>query len=485
MAEWAVAKLLGIDLGTSGCKAVLIDPSGRVLAQASAPYPLQTPQPGWTEQDPEDWWSAVQQVLSRIGVRSPDAIGLTGQMHGAVCLDGGGDVIRPAILWNDQRTVAESAEIDRVIGTSRFRSITCNPPLTGFQAPKLLWIRNHEPENFARIRKVLLPKDYVRFRLSSEFFSEVSDASGTALFDVPNRRWSREVIRELGFREDWFPEVTESDAASAETKGSAYLSEGIPIVGGGGDQAAGAVGAGCVAEGRVSASLGTSGVVFAPTSAPVYDEAGATHTFCHANRAWHLMGVMLSCGGALQWFRDEFLAGGTYDELAEMASGVSAGANGLTFLPYLAGERTPHNDPHARAAFVGATLSHGKAEFARAVYEGISFGLADGLDLLRGLGVAPDEIRIVGGGAKSEFWVQMLSDVLGVACVRLEADEGPAFGAALLAGVGCGVWSDVETACRDTVRVKDRFVPSHEGAYDSALELFRSRYSCVVRKPRQ
>lgn len=480
-----MAKLLGIDLGTSGCKAVLIDSLGRVLAQASAPYPLQTPRPGWTEQNPEDWWSAVQEVLHRMGVRNPDAIGLTGQMHGAVCLDGEERVIRPAILWNDQRTAAESEEIDRVVGESRFRSITCNPPLTGFQAPKLLWIRNHEPENFARIRKVLLPKDYVRFCLSREFFTEVSDASGTALFDVPNRRWSWELIRELGFQEEWFPEVTESDEVSARTKGGPFLAEGTPIVGGGGDQAAGAVGAGCVAEGHVSVSLGTSGVVFAPTSLPTYDEGGAAHTFCHANRAWHVMGVMLSCGGALQWFREAFFEGKTYDEISDMAATVSIGSDGLTFLPYLAGERTPHNDPRARAAFVGATLSHGRAEFARSVYEGISLGIADGLKLLRGLGVEPDELRIVGGGAKSEFWVRMLADVLGVACVRLEADEGPAFGAALLAGVGCGVWSSVWDACRDAVRLRDRFEPTGRGDYEAAQELFRSRYSCVVQKPRQ
>lgn len=470
-----MAKLLGIDVGTSGAKAVLIDESGRVLAQGSAEYPVSVPQPLWSEQNPADWVRGVQDCLRQIGEPRPDAIGLTGQMHGAVFLDDRNEVIRPAILWNDQRTAAECEEIDRRAGAERVRSITRNPPLTGFQAPKVMWLRNHEPQSFALLRKVLLPKDYLRLVLSGEMATEVSDASGTGLFDVPARTWSNELVSALELNPDFFPRSAESFEITGKTLGGPNLAEGIPIAGGGGDQAAGAVGTGAVVPGVVSMSLGTSGVAFTSLEAPGYDPDGKAHTFCHANGAWHAMGVMLSCGGALRWYRDTFGRGQSYNELAAMAAQTPPGADGLSFLPYLAGERCPHNDPLARAAFVGATLAHGPGHFARAVFEGATFGLADALGVLQSLGAKPEELRVTGGGAKGRFWVQMLADVTGIRCVLLASDEGPAFGAALLGGVGIGLWPDTAAACRETICTTERIEPS--GAdYSTAYDRFRRLY---------
>jgi xylulokinase len=445
--------LLGIDVGTSGCKAILIDGDGRVLRQASAEYPLSTPRPLWSEQNPEDWWSGVQSCLQEIG-EIPDAIGVTGQMHGAVFLDERDEVIRPAILWNDQRTEAECRQIDEVVGPARVRAITCNPPLTGFQAPKLLWLRNQEPENFARVRSLLLPKDYIRFKLTGEKATDVSDASGTGLFDVPHRHWSEEMMALLDLEPRMFPVCRESFVDTGST------AQGTPVIAGGGDQAAGAVGTGAVAPGVVSVSLGTSGVVFTALPSAEYDPAGAAHTFCHANGAWHAMSVMLSCGGALRWYRDTFCPGTSFDAIMGEAAQAPAGALGATFLPYLSGERSPHNDPRARGSLSGLTLSHERAHLSRAVVEGISFGLLDGFNLLSKLGARADEIRVTGGGAKSAFWVQLLSDLFGKPCSTLECDEGPGYGAAILAGVGLGHWSDVRSACRDVVRVEETRTPS-------------------------
>ncbi len=467
-----MAKLLGIDVGTSGCKALLVDETGRVLKQASAEYPLSVPQPLWSEQNPEDWWHGVQTCLNDIDESGIDAIGLSGQMHGAVFLDAQDEVIRPAVLWNDQRTIEECRQIDEMVGAERVRSITGNPPLTGFQLPKLLWLRNKEPENYAQVRSLLLPKDYIRFKLSGVKAGEVSDASGTGIFDVPNRKWSEEMIGTLGLDEGIFPEVFESHVVSSKTK------DGIPIVGGGGDQAAGAVGTGAVEPGVVSVSLGTSGVVFTSLDQPNYDPAGAVHTFCHANGAWHAMGVMLSCGGALRWYRDLFGHGKSYDQIGQLAQEAPPGCDGLTFLPYLTGERSPHNDPLARASWSGATLAHGPEHFARAIYEGVSFGLLDGFNALKKLGARSGEIRVTSGGAKSRFWLQMLADVFGVSCVTLESDEGPAFGAAVLAGVGIGLWPDVQTACRATVKVKDRIEPSGVD-YSQAQKKYLDLYPCL------
>lgn len=469
-----MAKLLGIDIGTSGCKVLLVDENGCVLKHASAEYPLSVPHPMWSEQDPEDWWAGVQRCLIEIGEPAPDAIGVTGQMHGAVFLDANLEVVRPAILWNDQRTVEECEEIDRVIGRERLMAISCNPPRTGFQLPKILWLRNHELSNFQRTRHVLLPKDFIRLKLTGELATEVSDASGTGIFDVPNRAWSTGMMDLLELDPAIFPPCTESFVASARTK------EGVPVVGGGGDQAAAAVGTGAVRDGVISVSLGTSGVVFTSLGAPKYDSSGAAHTFCHANGSWHAMGVMLSCGGALRWYRDTLARGMSYEEIGAEAGPVATGAGGLTFAPYLTGERCPHNDPFARASFSGMTVGHTHADFSRAVFEGISFGLLDCMNLIRGLGAQAEDIRVTSGGAKSTFWVQMLADVFQASCTVLEVDEGPAFGAAILAGVGIGLWPDVKTAC-DRV-IKPKAITRPQGVdYSVAYERYRALY--VATKP--
>lgn len=473
-----MAKLLGIDVGTSGCKVMLIDEHGRVLKQASAEYPLSVPQPLWSEQNPEDWWDGVERCLREIGEPRPDAIGVTGQMHGAVFLDADDRVVRPAILWNDQRTAEECREIDRVVGPANVRAITCNPPLTGFQAPKVLWLRNHELSRYQQVRSVLLPKDYIRFRLTGVKATEVSDASGTGIFDVPNRMWSAPMMAALELDPELFPPCAESYAIDATTRAVAGLEAGVPVVGGGGDQAAGAVGTGAVRPGIISVSLGTSGVVFTAIDRPEYDPNGAAHTFCHANGGWHAMGVMLSCGGALRWYRDLFMPGAAYDAVSQEAASAPAGADGLTFLPYLSGERTPHNDPLARGALAGLTLGHTRAHVARAVFEGISFGLLDGMNLLLGLGARSEEVRVTSGGAKSRFWVQMLADLFGRPCLTLESDEGPAFGAAVLAGVGAGLWPDVPSACDEVVRPLAVVEPGNAD-YGPAYARYRELYPCL------
>jgi xylulokinase len=471
-----VPKLLGIDIGTSGCKVVLIDENGSKLGEASAEYPLLVPQPMWSEQNPEDWWKGVQRCLIELDPRDVDAIGVTGQMHGSVFLDENGEVIRPALLWNDQRTVAECQEIEAKIGADRLKELTCNPALTGFQLPKILWLRNHEPDNFARLRQVLLPKDYIRYKLTGEYATEVSDASGTGAFDVATRTWSAEVLQALDLPASLFPKVYESDEVTGKT------SKGVPVVGGGGDQAAAAVGTGAVEPGVISVSLGTSGVVFTSIPSASYHKGGAAHTFCHANRSWHAMGVMLSCGGALKWYRDTFGAGRSYDQISESASKEVAGCQGLSFLPYLTGERCPHNDPFARSVFYGATLANNLSSFDRATFEGITFGLFEGFELLKSLGAEAREVRVTSGGSKSDFWMQMIADVFGVPCQRLEVDEGPALGAAILAGVGIGVWGDVATACREIIKTKQVFSPSGTD-YRPAFEQFQKLYRATSTLP--
>lgn len=470
-----MAKLLGIDVGTSGCKVLLIDENGHILKSASTEYPLSTPKPGWSEQNPEDWWQGVIRCLTEIDEAKPDAIGLTGQMHGAVFLDEKGEVVRPAILWNDQRTVEECAEIDATIGPDVVRATTCNPPLTGFQAPKLLWLRNHELSNYQRTKKVLLPKDYIRFRLTGVFATEVSDASGTGLFDVPKRQWATGMMSALEIDPSLFPECTESTAPRAETKAVAGLAAGIPVVGGGGDQASAAVGTGAVTPGVVSVSLGTSGVVFTAIDGPEYDRSGAAHTFCHANGGWHAMGVMLSCAGALRWYRDTMMPGVGYGAISDEASKAPAGCDGLTFLPYLSGERTPHNDPFAKGAWAGISLAHERTHFARSVFEGATFGLREGFEALQKLGARADELRVNGGGSKSRLWLQILADVFETPCTTLEVDEGPAFGAALLAGVGAGVWPNVTAATEAAVRKRGRIEPSGTD-YAVAYDRYRNLY---------
>ncbi|MBC7224482.1 MAG: xylulokinase, partial [Anaerolineae bacterium] len=418
---------LGVDVGTTGAKAVLVDESGQALATATHEYPMFTPRPLWVEQDPEDWWTAtvksVRQVLAEQEVRPDEVagVGLTGQMHGLVLLDEGGHVLRPCIMWNDQRTGPQCEAITREVGAEAVLHLTGNPILPGFTAPKIRWVQEHEPETFARTAKVLLPKDYVRYRLTGAFFSEVSDASGTSLFDVGRRQWSEEMLRALGIPRAWLPEVTESPVASAQVSQDAAKATGLvagtPVVGGAGDQAAQAVGTGIIREGLASVTLGTSGVVFASSEVYRVEPQGRLHAFCHAVPGkWHLMGVMLAAGGSLRWYRDALGeperqraqedGRDPYDVLLADAEQVPAGCEGLIFLPYLSGERTPHPDPHARGVFFGLTLRHRKPHMTRAVVEGVSFGLRDSLELMRSLGLSIQEVRVSGGGARSPLWRQ-------------------------------------------------------------------------------
>jgi len=445
--------VLGIDIGTTGAKGIALSEDGRVLASTTESYPISTPQPGWSEQDPELWWTAAQRLLD---VLPEGPLGLSGQMHGLVVLDEHGEVLRPAILWNDQRTAAECAEIERRIGLERLISLTGNRALTGFTAPKLLWLRTHEPETYARIRHILLPKDYVRYRLTGELTIDAADASGTLLFDVAQRRWSEEVCEALEIPLEWLPEAHESTEVAAA-----------------GDQAAAALGVGIVEPGRISVVLGTSGVAFAvlPEYAP--DAQARVHVFCHAvPGTWHAMGVMLSAAGSLAWFRD--VVGAEYGALDEEASRWPPGAEGLLFAPYLAGERTPHADPDARGAFTGLSVRHDRGALARAVLEGVAFGLRDSLELLRTLGVQAEVGRVSGGGARSELWLKIVASVLELPLERTESEEGSAYGAALLAGVRAGVFSDAADAVERCVRVRDRIDP--EWDYEGAYARFRHLY---------
>lgn len=467
-----MAKLLGIDIGTSATKAVLVNESGDVVKSATRTYPVSTPRPGWAEQDPSDWLRATSDCLKEIGERSPDAIGLTGQMHGLVALDAQGSPVRPAILWCDQRTGEECREIDDVLGPESVRAITCNVPTTGFQAPKILWMRRHEQEAFSRSAHYLLPKDYVKWAICGEAHTDVSDASGTGLFDVAKRRWWVEGIRALRLAPETFPPAHESAMVVGKTGKFSILEPGIPIVAGGGDQAAAAVGTGAVVPGLTSVSLGTSGVVFTTIERPLADPSGSVNVFCHANNGWHTMGVMLSCGGAVKWARDTFFPGMNYQEFDALAAKAPVGCDGLTFLPYLAGERCPYNDPNATACLGGLTLAHSRSHIARAVLEGACFGLKGCFDKLN---LGRSQVRVTGGGANSPFWLQTLSDVLGCDCVQMKSDGGPAVGAALLAGVGVGVFSDVvQAGCASSV-LGTKFTPGNSD-YTAPLERFQSLY---------
>jgi xylulokinase len=431
--------LIGIDVGTTAVKALAVAPSGEVLARATASYPLSTPRPGWAEQDPEDWWRATQTALDALGCE-PAAIGLSGQMHGLVALDSADRVIRPAILWNDGRTQRQCEEIEATVGLDRLIELTGNRALAGFTAPKLLWLRENEPDAFARIRSMLLPKDYVRLRLTGEKATDVSDASGTLLFDVGARAWSDPLLAALELDRSILPAALESPSVTGSFGG-------VPVVAGGGDQAAGAVGVGVtVPGGPLSVALGTSGVVFAALPAFAADREARVHAFCHAVPGmWHAMGVMLNAGGALRWLRDA-TGGAPYDELMAEAAPWEPGVEGLTFLPYLAGERTPHADPEARGAFAGLSLRHDRGALARAVLEGVAFGLRDSLDLLRELGVEARVARASGGGAASDLFLRVVASALELPVERVAVDEGAAYGAALLAGVGAGVFASVEEA---------------------------------------
>ncbi len=460
--------LVGLDVGTTGVKALALSPEGEVVARAERGYPLSTPRPGWSEQDPEDWWRASEAALADLGVE-PAGIGLSGQMHGLVCLDSEERVLRPAILWNDQRTGAECEEIEARVGLERLIALTGNRALTGFTAPKLLWVRRHEPDVYARIAHVLLPKDYVRLRLTGARAIDVADASGTLLFDVAGRRWSDEVLDALELPAAWLPEALESPEVSGHWNG-------IPVAAGSGDQSAAALGVGIDRPGPVSVVLGTSGVVLAALPGFQADPQARVHAFCHAvPGGWQAMGVMLSAAGSLAWLRD--VAGGTFDELTAEAASWPPGAEGLTFLPYLQGERTPHADPGARGAFAGLSLRHDRGALARAVLEGVAYGLRDSLDLLRALGVEAEVGRVSGGGARSDLWLTIVASALGIPLERTVSEEGSAYGAALLGGVAAGVFADVHEAVAACVRVRDTVEP--EPGWREAYEDGHRRYQAL------
>ena len=469
--------VLGLDIGTSGVKGLALDSGGRVLAAAEAGYELSTPRPGWAEQDPEDWWEAASAVLARLQADAgrPAGIGLSGQMHGLVALDATDRVLRPAILWNDQRTAAECEEIEATVGLSRLIELTGNRALPGFTAPKLLWMRANEPELYARIARIALPKDYVRLRLCGEHATDVADASGTLLLDVAARGWSAEMLDALSLPPAWLPAALESPQVSGHT------AEGIPVAAGAGDQAAGALGAGVDrAGGAASVVLGTSGVVFAALERYASDPQARVHAFCHAVPAtWHAMGVMLSAAGSLAWLQR--IVGGDYDTLTQEASAWAPATEGLLFLPYLAGERTPHADPDARGAFTGLELRHDRGALVRAVLEGVAFGLRDSLDLVSELGTRPQLGRVSGGGAHSDEWLRIIASVLELPLQRVAVEDAAAFGAALLGGVAAGVWPDVPSAVAATVRPGEVIEPVAEWIepYRDARERFRALYPAL------
>ena len=464
--------LVGLDVGTTGVKALALSVDGEVRATATRGYELSTPRPGWAEQDPGDWWRAAEDALAEVTEgRDVAGIGLSGQMHGLVVLDDAGRVIRPAILWNDQRTAKECAEIEERVGLDRLIALTGNRALTGFTAPKLLWLRRHEPEAYGRIARVLLPKDYVRLRLTGEWAIDASDASGTLLLDVERRDWSGEVLDALELPAEWLPPVLESPDPAGTSRGT-------PVAAGAGDQPAAAVGVGVMQPGTLSVVLGTSGVVLAPLPAYAHDAEARVHAFCHAVPAtWQAMGVMLSAAGSLQWLHDVVAPGVPFDQLVAEADGWGPGADGLLFLPYLAGERTPHADPDARGAFVGLELRHDRGALVRAVLEGVAFGLRDSLDLLRPLGVEARVARVSGGGARSRGWLRIVASVLGVALELTESEEGSALGAALLGGVAGGVFADVGEAAARCVRVTDAIEPD-PSQLDTYAEL-HARYRAL------
>jgi xylulokinase len=477
-----VRALVGIDVGTTGVKAIAIDEQGKVLAGAERGYVLSTPQPGWAEQSPEDWWAAAEAALAEVSAgREVAGIGLSGQMHGLVCLDARDRVIRPAILWNDQRTAAECTEIEERVGRSRLIELTGNRALTGFTAPKLLWLRRHEPDAYARIAHVMLPKDYVRLQLTGERATDVADASGTLLFDVAGRRWSDEVLGALELPAAWLPEALESPAISGTVRSGALA--GVPVAAGAGDQAAAALGVGVDRPGPVSVVLGTSGVVLAALPAYAHDPEARVHAFCHAvPNGWQAMGVMLAAAGSLAWLRDVAAPGLGFDELLAEAERWPPGAEELLFAPYLAGERTPHADPDARGAFTGLSLRHDRGALARAVLEGVAFGLRDSLALLRELGGEPTAGRASGGGARSALWRRVVASALRLPIELTVSEEGSAFGAALLGGVAAGAFDTCPDAVERCVRVREVVEPdpAWADAYDEAYPRFRALYPALA-----
>jgi xylulokinase len=489
--------LLGIDVSTTGAKALLLDDTGTIIASASTEYPLSTPYPLWSEQNPADWWEgtvdSIHQVLRAANIQSSQiaAIGLTGQMHGLVCLDTHGQVLRPAILWNDQRTADQCEEMNLKVGEKTLLLITGNPALTGFTAPKILWVRKHEPEVYARIAHILLPKDYIRYLLTGELAIDCAEASGTSLLDIRSRNWSGEILRALEIPHEWLPKVYEGSDITGYISESAAkvtgLPSGTPVIGGGGDQATQAVGVGAVKPGIVALTLGTSGVVFAPVSQPFIEAQGRLHAMCHSappssGSGWHLMGVMLSAAGSLRWYRDTFFPVLSYDDLLSPCVKIRAGSEGLIFLPYLTGERTPYPDPFARGAFIGLTVRHNSAHMSRSILEGVAFGLRDSMELVKSAGLGKiDQVRVSGGGSRSNLWRQILADVMNCELVTVNMTEGASYGAALLAGVGAGIWQSVPDACQATVKINKSTYPQKEmvDIYEEQYLVYHSLYPAL------
>ncbi|HZY62111.1 MAG TPA: xylulokinase [Edaphobacter sp.] len=482
---------LGIDTGTGGTRAVLIDRDGKVVASSSSEHTgIHSAHIGWAEQSPGDWWRAAREAIAGVMVQSElagaeiEAVGLTGQMHGCVMLDAAGEVLRPALIWCDQRTQPQCDWLTEKIGFERLIELSANPALPNFTLTKLLWVRDHQPEIFGHIAHVLCPKDYIRYCLTGEFAMDMQEASGTLLLDVANRRWSPEIAEAAGILMHWLPRLFEGPEVCARISvagaGITGLAAGTPVVAGSGDQGAGAVGMGILAPGSVSATIGTSGVVFAATDTPTKDPRGRLHTFCHAAPGrWHVMGVTNGAGLSLRYFRDTFSPQNSYDELSALADEVPAGSEGLLWAPYLFGERTPHLDPQARAAFVGITPHHTRAHFIRAILEGVAMSLRDTLTLFHELHIPVEGIRLGGGGARSKVWSQIQADVYGRPIEILKTEEGAAFGAALLAGTGVNAWATVEAACAATVQVATTIEPLNAASMEEAYLRYRRLYSAV------
>jgi xylulokinase len=489
-------KLLGLDISTTSAKALLIDANGQVLDSASRALSLSSPKPLWSEQDPADWWdgiqSAIRQVLKRANVSGQEiaAVGLTGQMHGLVMLDGKGNVIRPAMLWNDQRTGSQCDEIRKRLGKETLIQITGNDALTGFTAPKILWVQQIEPEKWDRCRQILLPKDYIRFKLTGDYALDKAGGAGTLLFNIKKRSWSDRVLSALEISKDLLPTTYEGPETTGFVDQSAAaatgLKEGTPVVGGGGDQAAQAVGVGAIEPGIVALTLGTSGVVFAATESPLVEPQGRLHAFCHAvPDRWHFMGVMLSAAGSLQWYRDNLASETTYDELLEEAGHVSPGSEGLLFLPYLSGERSPYPDPLARGAWVGLTLRHTRSHITRSVLEGVAFGIKDNFSLIKQSGLGKiNQVRISGGGARSLIWRQIIADILNVELVTVNTTEGAAYGAALLAAVGSGFYESAFEACSAAIEVTGKTVPDRSviDSYEKVYNRYKALYPALAQE---
>jgi len=491
--------LLGLDVGTTSTRTIIIDVNGRLVASNTSDYKLITPKPGWAEQNPDDWWIAAVNTIkdvikkSNISPKDINCIGLAGQMHGSVFLDNAGNVIRPAILWCDQRTYRQCETIYKIFGYDGFIKLSYNRALPGFTAPKILWLKENEPENYKKVSKILLPKDYIRYKLSNTYATEVSDASGTILMNIPSRNWSNEILDGLDIKRSLLPDIFESDVISSKVSRKASnltgLVEGTPIIGGGSDNAAGAVGSGIVRSGLISDSIGTSGVVFAHSDKPLFDSQGRVHSFCHAVPGkWHLTGVTLSAAGSLKWYYDKF--GPTveiinnfpyikgYDLLDKQAERVPVGSDGLIFLPYLSGERTPYADPNARGVFFGISYLHRSDHFVRSIMEGVAFSQLDCLSLMRELTIVSDEIVLFGGGARSSIWRQIIADILNSKIVTLNVEEGPAFGAAIIAGAGCGIYSSIGEGVNKIINKEKENNPIAEnaGKYKKLYKIYKSLY---------